>query len=135
MQQATHLRLAAFAMLCGCLLANGCWRSEGFAALAPATYLGWDGIQWDICDDANRTRGIDSLAGGIVIVENVVAVQVVGKAHILAKDGSGELYLIKVDEWGPDEVQSFANEPEWLDAVKAAGIAGPNLRDPAEFYK
>jgi hypothetical protein len=135
MQQNRHLRFAAFALLGSCLLLNGCWRKEGFTALAPATYLSWTGTQWDICDDANRTRGIESLPGGTVIVQNVVALQTVGKRHILAKDSSGKMYLVKVDEWGPDEVHSFATEAEWLGAIKAAGINTPTLRDPAKLYK
>jgi hypothetical protein len=135
MQQKAHLKLASFALLCGCSLLNGCGRKEGFTALAPATYLSWTGTQWDICDDANRTRGIESLPGGVVVVEKVIGVQVVGKTHILAKDNGGKMYLIKVEEWGPDDVQSFATEAEWLDAAKGAGIKAPNLRDPAELSK
>ena len=133
MQQKTA-RLLAASLLCVCLLANGC-RREGFSQLAPATYLSWSGTQWDICDNADRTRGIESLPGGIVIASNVTAVQVVGKDRILAKDNSGKWLLIKVDEWGPEDVQSFAIEREWLDAVKAAGVTAPSLRDPAQFYK
>jgi len=134
MQQKTT-RLLAASLLCVCLLANGCWRKEGFSQLAPATYLSWSGTQWDICDNGDRTRGIESLPGGTVIASNVTAVQVVSKDRILAKDNSGTWFLIKVDEWGPDDVRSFATEQEWLDAVKAAGVITPSLRDPAQFYK
>lgn len=135
MQQKTVTRIIVWGLVCCCLLAIYFYRREGFSQLAPTTYLGWSGTQWDICDNANRTRGIESLPGGIVIASNVTAVQVVGATHILAKDGAGKWFLIKVDEWGPDDVQSFATEQEWLDAVKADGIPTPSLRDPAKFYK
>ena len=63
------------------------------------------------------------------------AMQVVDKQYILAMNGSGRMFLIKVDEWGYDDVQSFASQNEWLDALKAAGIVNTDLRDPASFYK
>jgi len=135
MRQKTLPRFACCALLVSCLFAQGCWRREGFAALAPATYVGWDGVRWNICDDANRTRGIDSRPGGTVIVDDVTALQVVDKKSILAKNGSGKMFLIKVEEWGEDDVQSFSTETEWLDALKAAGIVNPKLGDPASFYK
>src|SRR3954471_22925559 len=113
MRQKTLTRLAVWALLgCCCLLAISLYRREGFAELAPATYLGWDGARWDICDDANRTRGIESMPGGLVIVEDVKAVQVVDKTYVLAKNSSGQMFLIKVDEWGHDDVRTFATQNE-----------------------
>lgn len=135
MQQKTVIRLVVCAVIACIILAIYFYRREGFAELAPATYLGWDGVRWDICDDFNRTRGIESMPGGKVIVDDVKSLQVVGTTHVLAKDGAGKLYLIKVDEWSDDDVQSFTVESEWLDALKAAGIANPELRDPASLYK
>ena len=135
MQQKTVTRLVVWALVGCIILAIYFYRREGFAELAPATYLGWDGVRWGICDDANRTRGIESMPGGLVIVEDVKAVQVVDKKYVLAKNGSGQMFLVKVDEWGHDDVQSFATQNEWSEALKAAGIVNTDLRDPASFYK
>src|SRR5947209_972888 len=110
MQQKTVIRLIVWGLVCCVLLAIYFYRREGFTQLAPATYLGWSGTQWDICDDANRTHGIESLPGGVVIASNVTAIQVVDKDCILAKDNSGKWFLIKVNEWGPGDVQSFGTE-------------------------
>jgi hypothetical protein len=135
MRQKNITRLVVWALLCCCLLAIYFYRREGFSELAPATYLGWDGVRWAICDHANRMRGIESMPGGLVIVEDVKAMQVVDKKYILAKTVSGKLFLVKVDEWGPDDVRSFATHDEWSDALKEAGIVKVDLRDPASLYK
>ncbi|WP_428936997.1 hypothetical protein [Fontivita pretiosa] len=91
---------------------------------------------WDIYyDDFHRTHGIQSRFGGQVIVDNATALRVVGKDHILATGHSGNMYLINVNEWDSDDVQSFAIELEWLDTLKAAGVCAPTLRDRAALYE
>jgi len=71
MQQKTT-RLLAASLLCVCLLANGCWRKEGFSQLAPATYLSWSGTQWDICDNGDLA---DDLNGCDIACDNSAARQ------------------------------------------------------------
>ena len=80
--------------------------------------------------------------GGIVVVGDVAALEVIDQRYVIGTTDSGEMFLLTVrplkrDESYHDLVERFApaDTQAWRDRCRAVGIESPTLRDPAEVAR
>jgi hypothetical protein len=106
--------------------------------LAPGVWLSRDGGSWSILDNTNTPKGLEQPPGGIVVVEDVAALEAVDGRYIIGRSRGGAFFILSVRQQGHDEpadsaIERFSSEAEWRAALRSRNIDTSGLKDPKSY--